>query len=243
MEEKTSRIVEIIVSSVKPFQLMLGKIIGIAILGIGQFIVMGLLTFTLTTVLSATLLKDVKSDLMKFQKQQEQVMKTGASADLDKMDKMQDQLETFELLEQVQHINFAQIIFCFVLYFLCGYLFYSSILAAIGSAVDAEADSQQFMMPVMLPLIAGYIIAARMIANPEGAAAVWGSIIPFTSPIVMMARLPNGVPTWELVLSISVLIGSFIGMVWLAGKIYRTGILMYGKKISWKELAKWIFYK
>lgn len=243
MEEKTNRIVEIIVSSVKPFQLMLGKIIGIAILGIGQFIVMGLLSFTLITILSATLLKDVKKDMYKFKEQQEQVMKTGATADLDQMDRMQDKLETFDLLQQIQALDFTEILVCFVVYFLGGYLFYSSLLAAIGSAVDAESDSQQFMLPVMMPLIAGYIIAARMITNPDSASAFWGSMIPFTSPIVMMARLPNGVPGWQIYLSIAVLIGSFIAMVWLAGKIYRVGILMYGKKASWGEIMKWVFYR
>lgn len=243
MEEKTNRIVEIIVSSVRPFQLMLGKILGIAILGICQFIVMGIITTILTTVLSTTLLKDVKADLMKFQQQQQKVFKNGTNADLEKFDKMQDKLETFEILQQVQNLNFVEIAVCFLLYFIGGYLFFSSILAAIGSAVDAESDAQQFMMPVMLPLMAGYFIAAKMMTNPEGALAFWGSIIPFTSPIVMMARLPFGVPFWQIALSVVLLYSSFIGSTWLAGKIYRTGILMYGKKVSWKELSKWIFYK
>ena len=243
MEEKTNRIVEIIVSSVKPFQLMLGKILGIAILGICQFIVMGIITTILTTVLSGTLLKDVKADLAKFQQQQQEVFKNGTNADLEKFDKMQDKLETFEILQQVQNLNFVEIAICFLLYFIGGYLFFSSILAAIGSAVDAESDAQQFMMPVMLPLMAGYFIAAKMMTNPEGALAFWGSIIPFTSPIVMMARLPFGVPFWQIALSVTLLYVSFIGATWLAGKIYRTGILMYGKKVSWKELSKWVFYK
>ncbi len=243
MEEKTNRIVEIIVSSVKPFQLMLGKIIGIAILGIGQFITMGLITAVLSTVLSTTLLGDIKKDLDKFQKQQEVVYKNGTNVDLEKFDKMQDKLEVFELMQAAGKINYLEIAICFLLYFIGGYLFYSSILAAIGSAVDAEADAQQFMMPVMLPLIAGYIISARMMTNPEGSMAFWGSIIPFTSPIVMMARLPFGVPVYQVVISISLLFASFIGTTWLAGKIYRIGILMYGKKVSWRELSKWLFYK
>lgn len=243
MEEKTNRIVEIIVSSVKPFQLMMGKIIGIAILGIGQFIIMGTISSMLITVLSTTLLKDVKKDMAKFEQQQTQVMKNGATMDLDKLDKMQDKLETFEIIQQIQKINFVEVLICFILYFLGGYLFYSSLLAAIGSAVDAEADAQQFMMPIMLPLIAGYIIAVQMMTNPEGSLALWGSMIPFTSPIVMMARIPNGVPAWQIMISVSFLIVSFIGTTWLAGKIYRTGILMYGKKSSWKEIMKWVFYK
>lgn len=243
MEEKTSRIVEIIVSSVKPFQLMLGKILGIAILGICQFIVMGVITTILTSVLSMTLLKDVKSDLTKFQQQQKEVFNKGTNANLEKFDQMQDKLATFEILQQVEKLNFIEIAICFLLYFLGGYLFFSSILAAIGSAVDAESDAQQFMMPVMLPLMAGYFIAAKMMTNPEGALAFWGSMIPFTSPIVMMARLPFGVPFWQIGLSVIILFASFIGSTWVAGRIYRTGILMYGKKITWRELSKWMFYK
>lgn len=243
MEEKTNRIVEIIVSSVKPFQLMLGKIIGIAILGIGQFVTMGIITAILSTVLSTSLLGDIKKDLDKFQKQQDIVYKNGTNVDLEKFDKMQDKLEVFEILQQAGKINYVEIAVCFLLFFLGGYLFYSSILAAIGSAVDAEADAQQFMMPVMLPLIAGYFISAKMMTNPEGSMAFWGSIIPFTSPIVMMARLPFGVPVYQIIISICLLFASFIGTTWLAGKIYRTGILMYGKKVSWRELSKWLFYK
>ncbi|MBK7668011.1 MAG: ABC transporter permease [Sphingobacteriaceae bacterium] len=243
MEEKTNRIVEIIVSSVKPFQLMLGKIIGIAILGIGQFITMGIITAILSTVLSTSLLGDINKDLDKFQKQQDLVYKNGTNVDLEKFDKMQDKLEVFEIIQQAGKINYVEIAICFLLYFLGGYLFYSSILAAIGSAVDAEADAQQFMMPVMLPLIAGYFISAKMMTNPEGSMAFWGSIIPFTSPIVMMARLPFGVPVYQIIISIALLFASFVGTTWLAGKIYRTGILMYGKKVTWRELSKWLFYK
>jgi ABC-2 type transport system permease protein len=243
MEEKTNRIVEIIVSSVKPFQLMLGKILGIAILGIGQFITMGIITAILSTVLSTVLLGDIKKDLAKFQQQQDLVFKEGTNVDLEKFDKMQDKLEVFEVLQQAGNINYMEIAICFLFFFLGGYLFYSSILAAIGSAVDAEADAQQFMMPVMLPLIAGYFISAKMMTNPEGSMAFWGSMIPLTSPIVMMARLPFGVPVYQIIISISLLFASFIGTTWLAGKIYRTGILMYGKKVSWRELSKWLFYK
>ncbi len=243
MEEKTNRIVEIIVSSVKPFQLMLGKILGIAILGICQFITMGIITAILSTVLSSALLGDINKDLDKFTKQQALVHKEGTNVDLEKFDKMQDKLEVFEVLQQAGNINYMEIAVCFLFFFLGGYLFYSSILAAIGSAVDAEADAQQFMMPVMLPLIAGYFISAKMMTNPEGSMAFWGSMIPLTSPIVMMARLPFGVPLYQILLSISFLFASFVGTTWLAGKIYRTGILMYGKKASWRELTKWLFYK
>jgi ABC-2 type transport system permease protein len=243
MEEKTNRIVEIIISSVKPTQLMLGKILGIAILGIMQFVTMSLLTIGLTTILSATVLKDIQSDFAKFQKQQSEVYKNGTNMDLKKLDKMQDKLEAFDAISKVQNLNFGLIGICFLLYFIGGYLFYSSMLAAIGSAVDSEADSQQFMMPIMLPMMAGYLIAVNMMMNPEGNLAIWGSMIPLTSPIVMMARIPNGVPPWQICTSLAILYASFFGTVWLAGKIYRTGILMYGKKVSWREISKWVFYK
>jgi ABC-2 type transport system permease protein len=243
MEEKTNRIVEIIVSSVKPFQLMMGKIIGIAIMGICQFITMGLITAILSTILSTAFLGEIKKDLAVFEKQQELVHKEGTNVNLEKFDKMQDKLEVFEVLKQVENLDFVEIAICFLFYFIGGYLFYSSILAAIGSAVDAEADAQQFMAPIMMPLVAGYFICAKMMTNPEGPLAFWGSIIPFTSPIVMMARLPFGVPFYQILLSLLLLFASFIGTTWVAGKIYRTGILMYGKKVSWREITKWLFYK
>ncbi len=243
MEEKTNRIVEVIVSSVKPFQLMLGKIIGVAILGVIQFVIMGLITFLLTTELSAIFLKDIKSQLKVFQTQQEMVKKNGTNVNLQSLEKFDDKLEVFELLKKFEKINFLEVFICFVLYFIGGYLFYSSIMAAIGSAVDSEADSQQFITPVMIPLMIGYFISTKSMMDPDSNLMFWGSIIPFTSPIVMMSRITNGVPLWELSLSLTLLFASFILTTWLAGKIYRTGILMYGKKTSWKEIGKWLFYK
>lgn len=243
MEEKTNRIVEVIVSSVKPFQLMLGKILGVAILGIIQFVVMGIITFALTTVLSSMFLKDASSQMKLFQDQQEMVKKNGTNVNFSQMEKFDDKLELFELLGKIQKIDFVEVFICFILYFLGGYLFYSSIMAAIGSAVDSEADSQQFITPVIMPLMIGYFISTKTILDPDSATVFWGSIIPFTSPVVMMSRITNGVPFWELALSLSLLFISFIGTTWLAAKIYRTGILMYGKKTSWKEIGKWLFYK
>lgn len=242
MEEKTNRIVEVIISSVKPFQLMLGKITGVAILGTIQFIVMGLMTLILTTVLSTVFLKDVKANMLKFDMQQEMVKKQGITADLNNMEQFDDQLELFDVLKKIEKINFAEVFICFILFFIGGYLFYSSLLAAIGSAVDSETDSQQFMMPVMIPLMAGYFISTKTILDPDSTLVFWGSMIPFTSPIVMMSRITNGVPLWEIITSITVLYISFIGTVWLSAKIYRVGILMYGKKPSWKELIKWVRY-
>jgi ABC-2 type transport system permease protein len=243
MEEKTSRIVEVIVSSVKPFELMLGKIIGVAILGIIQFVVMGIITFALSTALSAILLKDVSSQLKIFEQQQELVKKNGTNVNFNKLEKFDDKIELFDLMKKIRKIDFAEVFICFLLYFIGGYLFYSAIMAAIGSAVDSEADSQQFITPVMIPLMIGYMISTKTILDPDSSTVFWGSIIPFTSPIVMMSRITNGVPLWEIVTSLSILFASFILMTWLAGRIYRTGILMYGKKTSWKELGKWLFYK
>jgi ABC-2 type transport system permease protein len=243
MEEKTSRIVEVIVSSVKPFQLMLGKIIGVAILGTIQFIAMGIITLVLTTALSAIFLKEATSQLKVFEKEQALVKKNGTNVDLNKLSKFDDKLELFDLMKKLYKIDFAEVFVCFLLYFIGGYLFYSSIMAAIGSAVDSEADSQQFITPVMIPLMVGYFISTKTILDPDSSAVFWGSMVPFTSPIVMMSRITNGVPWWEIVVSLSLLFLSFIVMTWLAGKIYRTGILMYGKKTGWREIGKWLFYK
>jgi len=148
-----------------------------------------------------------------------------------------------EILGSMESINFPLILGCFVFFFIGGYLLYSSLFAAVGSAVDAQEDAQQFMMPIMMPIILAILVMMSAIKNPEGATAFWFSIIPFTSPVVMMARIPFGVPAWQLGLSMFLMIITFVGMVWAAGKIYRTGILMYGKKTSWKELGKWLTYK
>jgi len=243
MEEKTNRIVEVIVSSVKPFELMLGKILGVAILGVIQFVIMGIITLGLSTLLSAFFLKDATAQLKVFEQQQELVKKNGSNTDFSKLEKFDDKLELFETLQKIKEVNFAQVFVCFFLYFILGYLFYSSIMAAIGSAVDSESDSQQFITPVMIPLMVGYFIAIKTMTDPDSSTVFWGSIIPFTSPIVMMSRITSGVPAWEIILSLSILFASFILTTWLAGRIYRTGILMYGKKTSWRELGKWLFYK
>ena len=215
IEEKTSRIVEVIVSSVKPFQLMMGKIIGIALVGLTQFLLWVILTFGIYGLLMA-FFKD--------------------SIDPSSMMQMQ------EIIDIIHSINFGAILFSFAFYFLAGYLLYASFFAAIGSAVDNEADTQQFMLPVSIPLILGIVISNFIVNNPDGPLAFWLSMIPLTSPIIMMIRIPFGVPYWELALSMSILIGSFIFSTWMAGKIYRTGILMYGKKPSYAELWKWLRY-
>ncbi len=243
MEEKTNRIVEVIISSVKPFQLMLGKILGVAILGLIQFLIMGIITFILTTVLSTIFLKDISGQLKVFKQQQELVKLQGSNANFSQLEKFDYKLDFFDLLLNIEKINFFEVFICFILYFLGGYLFYSSIMAAIGSAVDSESDSQQFITPVTLPLMIGYLISMKTILEPDSSLVFWASIIPFTSPIVMMSRITNGVPLLELIFSLTSLFASFFITTWLAAKIYRTGILMYGKKTSWKEIGKWLFYK
>ena len=240
MEEKTSRIVEVMLSSVKPFQLMMGKIVGIAMVGLTQFLLWVILSSTLYSVAVATVLKDMD---MKEIQAKEEVIKIGENLDFEKMGKIQEPNEVEKMWSAFQTVDMTHIILCFLFYFLGSYLLYSAIFAAVGSAVDSEADTQQFMLPITIPLVLGIIVSVYVIGNPSSSIGFWFSMIPFTSPIVMMARLPFGVPPWELFLSMSILVVSFILMTWLAARIYRTGILMYGKKVTWRELGKWLFYK
>jgi len=223
IEEKTSRIVEVIISSVKPFQLMMGKILGVALVGLTQFALWILLTIAIASVA--------------------ELMFMDASSITTELDSTQQSILLRELSNFTGGINLVQIFISFIFYFLAGYLMYSSLFAAVGSAVDAEADTQQFVLPITIPLILAFILIQPIMENPDGPLAFWMSIIPFTSPVIMMVRLPFGVANWELALSMAVLILSFILTTYLAGKIYRTGILMYGKKTSYKELWKWLSYK
>jgi ABC-2 type transport system permease protein len=243
IEEKTNRIVEVIVSSVKPFQLMLGKIIGVALVGLTQFILWIVLTLIISTTVNTMLFKDQIADTAKHNSQMEKVMKNDLTAGIDKMDKVDSPNEVIELFNNVNNINISKVLMCFAFYFLFGYLLYAALFAAIGSAVDSEADTQQFILPVTIPLIASFIIAQSVITDPDSSMAQFFSIFPLTSPIVMMVRLPFDVPVWELALSMFMLVVGFLFFTWMAGKIYRTGILMYGKKTTWKELGKWLFYK
>ncbi|TAH39937.1 MAG: ABC transporter permease [Bacteroidetes bacterium] len=241
MEEKTSRIVEVIISSVKPFQLMMGKIIGVALVGLTQFMLWVILTILVYGGVSAVMLHG-KSD----QEKVESMMKVspGAQSQLEYADAMGNASsgKTDQFMDMMGSINFPLIIGMFIFYFLGGYLLYSALFAAIGSAVDSETDTQQFMFPVTIPLIIAYIAAVSVIQNPQGNVAFWFSIIPLTSPIVMMVRIPFGVPVSHILLSMTLLIGGFIFTTWFASKIYRTGILMYGKKVGYKEIWKWIRY-
>ncbi len=240
MEEKTNRIVEVILSSVKPFQLMMGKIVGVALVGLTQFLLWVVLTTTLYSIAAATILKDID---MKQIQQKEEVIKVGADLDYMNMKKIEKPNIVIEIWNDFKNVDMKAIVLCFLFYFLGGYLMYSALFAAVGAAVDNEADTQQFMMPITIPLILSFVVAQTIIQNPESQMAFWFSIIPLTSPIVMMVRLPFGVPGWELALSMALLDVGFIFTTWLAGRIYRTGILMYGKKVTWKELGKWLFYK
>lgn len=236
MEEKSNRIVEVIISSVKPFQLMMGKIIGIALVGLTQFLLWVILTGIIFTVVSGLILPDAAT--MADQVQATQTAAAQATNDPMNQAVISNMTELFFF-----RINWPVMLGMFLFYFLGGYLLYASLFAAIGAAVDNETDTQQFMMPITIPLIFGFIVAQFALTNPEGAAVFWFSQIPFTSPIVMMVRVAMGFDTgnmWELILSMALLIISFIGAVWLAGKIYRVGILMYGKKVTYKELWKWL---
>ena len=236
MEEKTNRIVELMVSSVRPFQLMMGKIIGIGLVGLTQMFLCGILTTALVLGGQFLFMGSVDPQIM----QQGSMMGHGAS-----MPGMVEasQEPAAKLFGMLQTINFAEIGFFFVIYFIGGYMLYASVFAAIGSAVESQEDTQQFMTPIMIFLVFSLYAGIYSMENPEGPLAFWCSLIPFTSPIVMMIRLPFEVPLWEKLLSVSLLYVTFVGIIWLSAKIYRVGILMYGKKPTIKEMIKWLRYK
>ncbi len=239
IEEKTSRIVEIIVSSIKPFQLMMGKIIGIAMVGLTQFLLWIVLTFAIVTGFQLAFTNQLpKDEMQKMIPANSQLTIEAGEEEIAEQDN-----DMARIFEAINSINYEVMILSFLFFFLAGYLLYAALFAAIGSAVDSEADTQQFMMPVTIPLIISIVIAQFVIQNPDGPVAFWFSIIPLTSPVVMMARIPLGVPYFDLYLSMGLLIIGFIATTWLAAKIYRTGILMYGKKVNYKEIWKWLIYK
>ncbi|MEZ4738883.1 MAG: ABC transporter permease [Flavobacteriales bacterium] len=238
MEEKQNRVVEVLISSVKPFQLMMGKIIGIALVGFVQFMLWIIITSTVAGIGMATLAVNKYDPATLAQ--------NGVTAEIGEQlaaEGMDAPIEESAILELIEQIDLPYVLAVFLFYFICGYLLYSSLLAAIGSAVDSEADTQQFMFPVTIPMIIAIVIAQMAVYNPHSPAVLWCSFIPFTSPIVMMVRVAMGnAPLWELLLSMGLLILTFLFTTWFAGKIYRTGILMYGKKVSWKEMGKWLRY-
>ena len=238
IEEKTNRIVEVIVSSVKPFQLMMGKIVGVAMVGLTQFALWVIFTMIIVSVF----LSIFSADLSSYQSSQLKLGENNISqTEAIQSDDVNESV--IAIFESIQSINFGVLLGAFVFFFIGGYLLYGAFFAAIGSAVDSETDTQQFMLPLTVPLILSIILAQFIMVNPDGPAAFWLSIFPLTSPVIMMIRIPFGVPYLDLFLSVTFLILGFLGATWLAAKIYRTGILMYGKKISYKELWKWIKYK
>jgi len=245
IEEKTTRIIEVIISSVKPFELMMGKIIGIALVGLTQFMLWMVLTGVLVSGARAVIESQFTKEDMGG-KSIEEVMagnSTVAPGQGAEEAAQFNEAAMNSFMKDFDTINFAVIIGSFLFYFLGGYLLYSALFAAVGSAVDNEADSQQFMLPITIPIIFSFVMAQYVISNPEGPLSFWLSIIPFTSPIIMMVRIPFGVPYWELALSMVMLVIGFVATTWLAGRIYRTGILMYGKKINYRELWKWLRYQ
>lgn len=231
LEEKTNRVVEVLVSSVKPFQLMMGKIIGVALVAITQVVLWAVFSTLLVSLVMPLVGADGSAEMA------QQIAKEG---NIPQEAMNNDMIST--VFSTFANLPLGQLIFGFIFYFICGYLLYSALFAAVGGAVDNETDTQQFMMPVTIPLILSIVMAQVVIQNPNGAVAFWLSIIPFTSPVIMLLRIPFGVPGWELALSMVLLALTFVGTTWLAGKIYRVGILMYGKKISYKEIWRWIKY-
>lgn len=233
MEEKTSRIIEVMVSAVRPFQLMMGKIIGIAMVGLTQFLLWVVLTFAIVSVFQVAFADQLPGPDVRM----------AVTPGSEQMAEQVSPSEVARVFEVINSIDYVVILISFLFFFLGGYLLYAALFAAVGAAVDSEADTQQFMMPITLPLFLGFIIANMAIYNPDSQLAIWFSMIPFTSPVVMMARIPFGVPIEQIWISGILLILGFIFTTWIAARIYRTGILMYGKKVSYKELWKWLRYK
>jgi ABC-2 type transport system permease protein len=229
IEEKSSRIIEILVSSVRPFQLMMGKIIGIGAVGLTQFLIWVVLIGTISSIVVG---------YFGMQMPQQQALEM-ANADMGQM--MAEQSKAQDILQVINGIDFIQLVVTFTFYFLGGYLFYGAFFAAVGAAVDAPSEAQQFMFPVTIPLLIGYMgLFVFVLNDPNSQTSFWLSIIPFTSPIGMMGRISYGVPFWELLLSMGLLVGGFFASTWLAAKIYRIGILVHGTKVSYKTLWRWL---
>ncbi len=238
IDEKSSRIVEVIVSSVKPFQLMLGKIIGIASVGLLQF----LIWIVLISVLSSAVFAYFGMNMPQQELMEQMSVQMGNEEVQQAMQNQNSQM--FKLMQQVNQIPFGKITLVFLFYFLGGYLLYGALFAAVGSAVDSIQDSQQFQFPITLPLLIGYIgLFMFILRDPHGPVSFWLSVIPFTSPVAMVGRIAFGVPSWQLALSMALLVGGFILTTWVAGRIYRVGILMTGTKVNYKVLARWFMMK
>lgn len=252
IEEKSSRVVEVLVSSVKAVELMFGKIIGVACVALTQFFLWVVLTVVLVVGLSSFIGFDALTETASMQTEQMTQMTEGLGVSPEMMDaagmNMQVSVpsgdsELAAVLSTLKDINYPLILVSFIVYFVLGYLLYASLFAAIGSAVENEADTQQLQMPVTIPLLLAFFIAFYAFKSPDSQVVFWGSMIPFTSPIVMLARIPFGVPAWEIALSIVLLVVTFLIMAYLSAKIYKIGILMFGKKTSFKDLYKWLKQK
>ena len=247
LEEKTNRIVEVMVSSVKPVQLMLGKIIGVVLIGLTQIVVWIVLAGSIISVFTLTNPNLAPTDPAEKAAIMEQVQNSyytygAASANMDALASIQD---GNSFINAMQGIDFQSLIILFLFYFVAGYFLYATLYAAVGAAVDNDTDTQQFLLPLTIPLLLSIILSTFIAENPNGQVAFWLSVIPFTSPIAMLVRLPaaEAIQMWEVLLSASLLILTCMFTAWMSAKIYRTGILMYGKKISYKELWKWLKYK
>ena len=234
IEEKTSRIIEVIISSVRPFQLMMGKIIGVASVGLTQF----LLWVVLTLLIAGVGLSFFAGDLGASSPNDMAQLNAGQQLPAAQADQVE---AVTGMMDAIDTVNIPLILGCFVFYFLGGYLLYSALFAAVGSAADSDTDTQQFMLPVAAPLIFSIVTLAGVLNEPDGTMAFWMSMVPFTSPVTMMMRIPFGVPTWQLVLSMGLLVVGFVFTTWVAAKIYRIGILTYGSKINYKTIGKWLF--
>lgn len=239
IEEKASRVVEVLVSSVKATELMFGKIIGVAAVALTQFLLWIILTVAIVGVAGSVLGEDIFGSL----DAQEVAQTAGVNVDGEAIAQLADQSELSTILSTIQGLDFTRILVVFFVFFILGYLLYASMFAAIGSAVENEGDTQQLQLPLTIPLMLAYFIAIYAFRAPDSAIAFWGSMIPFTSPIVMLARVPFGVETWEILVSVALLIVTTGLMAWLSAKIYKVGILMFGKKSTWKDLWKWLKQK
>lgn len=238
LEEKNSRIVEVLISSVKPIELLLGKIIGIALVGLTQFLIW--IVFTMVILVGVQF---AAPDMFNSfnSADTEQVMESVNNSQAIAGDTVNAD-NIFEVINNYFPISFTEMILCFLFFFLTGYLMYSALFAAVGSAADNETDTNQLTMPITMPLLLTIVLIMPIADNPNGQMAFWLSMIPLTSPVAMLTRLPSGVPIWELLLSMVLMLLFFAFVVWFAAKVYRTGILMYGKKVSWREIWKWVRY-
>ena len=250
IEEKSSRVVEVLISSVKAVDLMFGKIIGVALVALTQFLLWIVLTVILTGVASAFMGKDMLKNLQNNPQMMGQTVNMPGGTDLGTV-ALGEAVDTAEVvpgqINQMQkvvgtlaNIPWVKLIVSFLVFFILGYLLYASMYAAVGSAVENEGDASQLQLPLTIPLMIAYFIILMAFQNPDSPVVVWGSIIPFTSPIVMLARIPYGVPAWQLILSVVLLFLTFLGCAWASAKIYKAGILMFGKKSTFKDLWKWL---